>query len=73
MKNREPKSGFIGRIFLLMVAFTSLSLAFGANADDCFTIHSKSGATPGTKSCKLDVTSNTPGGLGNYACISRPE
>ncbi|MFM0227747.1 DUF6531 domain-containing protein [Paraburkholderia dipogonis] len=47
-----------------------LSMAFGANADDCFTLYAKSGATPGSKTCKLDVTSNTPGGMGNYACIN---
>ncbi|HZZ02877.1 DUF6531 domain-containing protein [Paraburkholderia sp.] len=47
-----------------------LIVAFGASADDCFTLYSKSGATPGSKTCKIDVTSNTPGGMGNYACIN---
>jgi YD repeat-containing protein len=37
-------------------------------ADDCWTLYSKSGATPGTASCRLDVASNTPGGMGSYGC-----
>ncbi|CAE6701371.1 hypothetical protein R69888_00761 [Paraburkholderia haematera] len=53
-----------------LAAFALLLVAFGANATDCFTLYSKSGATPGTKSCRLDVVSNTPGGMGNYACIN---
>jgi YD repeat-containing protein len=53
-----------------MAAFVLLILAFSANADDCFSLYAKSGATPGSKTCKLDVTSNTPGGMGNYACIN---
>ncbi|MEZ0604236.1 DUF6531 domain-containing protein [Paraburkholderia sp. IW21] len=61
------QAGYVGR---LLVAFILLPVAFSANADDCFTLYSKSGATPGTKSCRLDVTSNTPGGMGNYACIN---
>ena len=60
-------AGFSGR---LMAAFMLLMLAFSANADDCFSLYAKSGATPGSKTCKLDVTSNTPGGMGNYACIN---
>jgi YD repeat-containing protein len=60
-------AGFSGR---LMAAFMLLILAFSANADDCFSLYTKSGATPGSKTCKLDVTSNTPGGMGNYACIN---
>jgi hypothetical protein len=60
-------AGFSGR---LMAAFVLLILAFSANADDCFSLYAKSGATPGSRTCKLDVTSNTPGGMGNYACIN---
>jgi YD repeat-containing protein len=60
-------TGFLGR---LVVAFTLLVLVFTANADDCFSLYAKSGATPGSRTCKLDVTSNTPGGMGNYACIN---
>jgi YD repeat-containing protein len=59
--------GFAGR---LMAGFMMLMLAFSANAVDCFSLYSQSGATPGSKTCKLDVTSNTPGGMGNYACIN---
>jgi len=54
----------------LLAALMLLTMAFGANADDCFTLYSKSGATPGSATCQLDVTSNTPGGMGNYACIN---
>jgi YD repeat-containing protein len=47
-----------------------LLATFGASADDCFTLYAKSGATQGSPTCKIDVTSNTPGGMGNYACIN---
>ncbi|MFM0556032.1 DUF6531 domain-containing protein [Paraburkholderia sediminicola] len=60
-------AGFAGR---LLTALILLVLAFGVHADDCFSLYSKSGATPGSRTCKLDVTSNTPGGMGNYACIN---
>lgn len=60
-------AGFADR---LLVAFMLLMLTFGANADDCFSLYAKSGATPGSKTCRIDVTSNTPGGMGNYACIN---
>lgn len=63
----EKIARFAGR---LLTAFTLLIIAFAANADDCFSLYAKSGATPGSRTCKLDVTSNTPGGLGNYACIN---
>ncbi|MFM0723863.1 DUF6531 domain-containing protein [Paraburkholderia strydomiana] len=54
----------------LLAALMLLMFAFGANATDCFSLYAQSGATPGTPSCKLTVASNTPGGLGNYACIN---
>jgi YD repeat-containing protein len=54
----------------LLAAFMLFMFALGANATDCFSLYAQSGATPGTPSCKLTVTSNTPGGLGNYACIN---
>lgn len=54
----------------LLAAFLLLMVAFGANAVDCFSLYAQSDATPGSKTCKLDVTSNTPGGMGNYACIN---
>lgn len=53
-----------------LAAFMLLIVTFGANAVDCFSLYAQSGATPGSKTCKLDVTSNTPGGMGNYACIN---
>lgn len=65
--SRGPRCNLIR----LLVTFVLLMIAFGANADDYrFTLYSKSGAAPGTKTCRLDVTSNTPGGMGNYACIN---
>lgn len=64
---RGEAAGFASR---LLAAFLLLIFAFSANADDCFSLYAKSGATPGSRTCKLDVTSNTPGGMGNYACIN---
>ncbi|SIO34490.1 YD repeat-containing protein [Burkholderia sp. GAS332] len=52
-----------------LAAFALLMMAFGANADNgCWELYSKSGATPGTPSCRLDVASNTPSGMGSYGC-----
>lgn len=70
MKRKRLIEGPAGMAARLLAAFMLLMVAFAANADDCFTLYSKSGATPGSKSCKSDVTSNTPGGMGNYACIN---
>ncbi|WP_082750666.1 DUF6531 domain-containing protein [Burkholderia sp. MSMB0856] len=58
------------RLLNLTVAFMLLLVTFGARADDCFTLYAKSGARPGSQTCELDVASNTPGGMGNYACIN---
>ncbi|MFL9903038.1 DUF6531 domain-containing protein [Paraburkholderia fungorum] len=70
MKNKRLTEGPAGMAARLLAALMLLMVAFAANADDCFTLYSKSGATPGSKSCKSDVTGNTPGGMGNYACIN---
>lgn len=67
MKITGPSLGAATRVF---AAFTLSLVALVANGVDCFSLYSQSGATPGSKSCQLDVTSNTPGGLGNYACIN---
>ncbi|MDR7009271.1 DUF6531 domain-containing protein [Paraburkholderia strydomiana] len=53
----------------LFPAFT-LFLSINANAADCSSLYAQSGATPGSPTCKLDVTSNSPTGMGNYACIN---
>ncbi|SDQ36335.1 YD repeat-containing protein [Paraburkholderia fungorum] len=54
----------------LQAASVLFTIALGASADTtCFPLYAKSGATPGTPSCKLTVASNTPVGLGNYNCI----
>ncbi|MFM0070248.1 DUF6531 domain-containing protein [Paraburkholderia sediminicola] len=53
----------------LLAALALLMFAFGANAGDgCWELYSKSGATPGTRTCRLDVASNTPSGGGSYNC-----
>lgn len=70
MKNKNLTESPSGMVARLLAAFILLMVAFGANATDCFTLYSKSGAIPGSKTCRLDVTSNTPGGMGNYACIN---
>jgi YD repeat-containing protein len=70
MKFRTCQSGSASMLCRFLAAFALLLVAFGANATDCFTLYSKSGATPGTKFCRLDVVSNTPGGMGNFACIN---
>jgi YD repeat-containing protein len=70
MKFRTFQGGPASTLCRFLAAFALLLVAFGTNAKDCFELYSDSGATPGTKSCRLDVVSNTPGGMGNYACIN---
>ncbi|WP_157763712.1 DUF6531 domain-containing protein [Paraburkholderia aromaticivorans] len=70
MKNNGSTKGTAGVALRLLAAFTLLMGAFSANGVDCFALYSQSGATPGSRTCKLDVVSNTPGGMGNYACIN---
>nr|WKF60111.1 putative deoxyribonuclease RhsA [Paraburkholderia busanensis] len=70
MKRPEINRGITCVASRLLATFALLALAFSVNADDCFSLYTRSGATPGSKTCRLDVTSNTPGGMGNYACIN---
>jgi YD repeat-containing protein len=70
MKKKKRQERPVSMATRLLATFMLLTIAFAANADDCFTLYAKSGATPGSKSCKIDVTSNTPGGMGNHACIN---
>ncbi|NYH15110.1 DUF6531 domain-containing protein [Paraburkholderia bryophila] len=70
MKDYRVVAGPVGMTVRLLAAFMLLMVAFGANATDCLTLYSQSGATPGSKTCRLDVVGNTPGGMGNYACIN---
>jgi YD repeat-containing protein len=70
MKPESRSLGPVVNLARILAAFLLLLVAFGANASDCFSLYSKSGATPGSKTCRLDATSNTPGGMGNYACIN---
>ncbi|WP_246184193.1 hypothetical protein [Paraburkholderia bonniea] len=64
----ERASGIISR---LLAIFILLMVSFGANAgDDCSALYAQSGAMPGSPTCQLNVVSNTPGGLGNYACLN---
>lgn len=57
-----------GKLARLVSSCALLLVASTAHADDCWTLYSKSGATPGTASCRLDVASNTPSGMGSYGC-----
>lgn len=70
MKNKKRYRGRTATAVRLLAVFMMLPVAFGAVADDCFTLYASSGATQGSPTCKIDVTSNTPGGMGNYACIN---
>ncbi|MFM0648229.1 hypothetical protein PQR14_28245, partial [Paraburkholderia bryophila] len=70
VKNDSVTERPVGIVVRLLAAFMLLTVAFGANAFDCLTPYAQSGATPGSKTCRLDVVSNTPGGMGNYACIN---
>ncbi|NYH20346.1 DUF6531 domain-containing protein [Paraburkholderia bryophila] len=70
MKNDSITEWPVGIVVRLLAAFMLLTVAFGANAVDCLTLYAQSGATPGSKTCRLDVVGNTPGGMGNYACIN---
>lgn len=70
MKRKKRYRGRTATAVRLLAVFMMLPVAFGAVADDCFTLYASSGATQGSPTCKIDVTSNTPGGMGNYACIN---
>jgi YD repeat-containing protein len=74
MKELDFRGSQAGVLTRLIPAFCLLLVAFGANAssgdDMCFALYAKSGAVQGSKFCRLDVASNTPGGMGNYACIN---
>ncbi|MFL9903245.1 DUF6531 domain-containing protein [Paraburkholderia fungorum] len=71
MKKERFNERHTGMAARLLAAFVLLVVAVSANADDyCYSLYAKSGATPGTPSCRYDVAGNTPGGMGNYACIN---
>jgi YD repeat-containing protein len=70
MKFGRFEGGAASLLCRFLAAFALLLVAFGTNAKDCLDLYSDSGATPGSKTCRLDVVSNTPGGMGNYACIN---
>ena len=70
MKDYRVAERPAGMAVRLLAAFMLLMVAFGASATDCLSLYSQSGATPGSKTCRLDVVGNTPGGMGNYACIN---
>ncbi|WP_153098945.1 DUF6531 domain-containing protein [Paraburkholderia hayleyella] len=53
----------------LLLAFALLLSVTPVQAD-CFDLYAQSGARPGTASCPSDVASNTPGGMGHYACLN---
>ncbi|MFM0735862.1 hypothetical protein PQQ51_01290 [Paraburkholderia xenovorans] len=70
MTSRKSQNGAAGVLIRFLAAFALLLVAFGTNAKDCFELYSDSGATPGSKTCRLDVVGNTPGGMANYARAS---
>ncbi|WGS52032.1 DUF6531 domain-containing protein [Paraburkholderia sp. D15] len=70
MRFNDSPCGTMGDLMRAIALFALLFIAFGANATDCLTLYSQSGAMPGSKTCRLDVVGNTPGGMGNYACIN---
>ncbi|MFM0045947.1 DUF6531 domain-containing protein [Paraburkholderia sediminicola] len=68
MRTKPQPCRLGGKLARLVAACALLLVTSTARADDCWTLYSKSGATPGTASCRLDVASNTPSGMGNYGC-----
>ncbi|MEA3088239.1 MAG: hypothetical protein QOC89_5936, partial [Paraburkholderia sp.] len=77
MKDQNLPGGSAGILARLLAAIALLLVVFAANAssgdDMCFSLYAKSGAARSTKACRLDVVGNTPGGMGNYACINNLE
>ncbi|MEZ0601256.1 DUF6531 domain-containing protein [Paraburkholderia sp. IW21] len=76
MRINEPSCGPAGNLARLLAAFILLIVAFGARAgtdEECLALYPKSHAIRGTQSCPLDVSSNTPIGLGTYDCVGRTD
>ncbi|CAE6720261.1 DUF6531 domain-containing protein [Paraburkholderia domus] len=72
----KPSCGPAGNLARLLAAFMLLMVAFGARAgtdEECLALYPKSHAIRGTPSCPLDVSSNTPIGLGTYDCVGRAD
>ncbi|WP_281664929.1 DUF6531 domain-containing protein [Paraburkholderia fungorum] len=68
MRQIKTPNGLRANIVRLMAALALSSTAISAHAESCWDLYPKSGATPGTSSCRLDVVSNTPSGMGSYGC-----
>lgn len=76
MKDKNLGAGSTGIMFRLLSVFMLLIVAFGARAgtdEECLALYPKSLAIRGTQSCPLDVSSNTPIGLGTYDCVGRAD
>lgn len=68
MRQIKTPNGLRANILRLLAALALSLTAISAHAESCWDLYPKSGATPGTSSCRLDVASNTPGGMGSYGC-----
>ncbi len=76
MKDRDLPGGSAGVLCRLLVAFTLLLVAFGANAESgdgiCSGLYVKSGAIQGTSTCYWDAWGNTPINMSNHYCVNEP-
>jgi hypothetical protein len=68
MRQKKTPNGLRANIVRLLAALALSSTAISAHAESCWDLYPKSGATPGTSSCRLDVASNTPSGIGSSGC-----
>ncbi|MEZ0606115.1 DUF6531 domain-containing protein [Paraburkholderia sp. IW21] len=76
MNDKNLGASSTGILFQRLTAFLLLLVAFGARAgtdEECLALYPKSHAIRGTQSCPLDVSSNTPIGLGTYDCVGRAD
>ncbi|MGU7813164.1 DUF6531 domain-containing protein [Burkholderia sp. AW49-1] len=71
MKKNRSSHGLATCMVRILGAFSLFLAAFDANADGgCWALYARSSATPGTPTCRLDVVSTAPGGMGDYACLN---
>jgi hypothetical protein len=68
MQRKYPFCRLAGKLIRITAACVLLLMASTARAESCWTLYGESGASPGSPSCRLDVASNTPGGMGSYGC-----
>jgi YD repeat-containing protein len=70
MKNNRLTDGPAAMVARLLAVLMLMLSSIDANAVDCPMLYSQSGAIPGTSDCPVEVAGNTPGGMGNYACLN---